>query len=172
MKFKQLSLLFIFLLCNYCYIVAQTVYKLDKTAKRELQVLQKEGWTTLDPNASLVEQFTTWHQMESAMSDIYTVHYFEKEYPSLSVVEKFGWNEAYAQIRVMEHAHTRGNVQIRESMATNADGKQEEHSDISMTQRTSNRFTSNNDDIQRVMGIYKVTANGVIVKLVVAKRNK
>ena len=162
-------LVFLLLLIS-CHISAQGGYKLDKKAKKELKVILKEGWETLDERATVEEQFCKWHQIENEGN--YTVSFFEKEYPNLNIARKLSLNEACSRIRADERSHVSGYVMADESVETRSDGSANEHSDIVISNRSSNTYKSTNTDILRLMSIYRKTDTGYMVRCVIAKQTK
>lgn len=150
-------------------------YQLSKKQKKELAVLQKEGWQTVESDANLEAQFSRWNQMEAEKwangTDKYMIQFSEVEEANLQIAERRAWDDACAAIRKMENVHIQSFMKTEESSSSNNDNVGS-YSDVIMTQRSKTKYVGTTNDIVKVMSIYKKVQTGYIVRMVVARELK
>jgi len=153
-----------------CY--AQKSFQLTKQQKKELKVLQKEGWKTLNPTSDLAEEYSKWHQVESEQrtdgNNRYLVEFSEVEDANLQTAERRAWGDACLAARRKGAIKVAGSIKTKESI----DGKGEEHSEVAESQRSETNYSGSMNDIKKVFAIYKKTQKGYVVRIVAAKENK
>ena len=169
---KGRYLLFAILMVFSLACLAQQTGQLDKKQKKELKALQKEGWKTMDPAADLAEQYLAWHQKETEQlpngSNKYTMVFSEIEDANLQIAERRAWGDACSAIRRGESMKTSSTMKIKEY----SDGRGDEHSDVSLSQRDEMAYAGAMKDIVKVLAIYKKTKKGYMVRIVAAKANR